>query len=579
MSFVKSIRNIRIFPTARAIKRLQDNGVILISGNVPLRARGRIRAGAVNSKIIREISNPKMMGLFGLSNLALNLDRISVENILEGLQDRLAISRTTWLVQKIKAARSSKHLGRILEQSGVSRDMIGEDIAEELRTSLDGLAEKTVKISKKKSAKVVGQAAEDFIELANLSKQGDEEFVGFIINVLIKASLRHDASLPVHYGAVAFYSAVIAVELGIPVDKDIFQWLKTAALLHDIGKIAIPREYHEKKLPSEYELSILREHLPITIHLLGQIKWLKNVVPIIQHHHDNVGGYPEWLSQDTQQLGSGTRMCVGVLQVADAFDGMTSKRPYKKEGDKYEQIRGGMVYIQKVYRQGEALALLEKWGWDVGVLRGSSRALQHGREYIYDLKKYFKRDELKLVWFGIEHLIKKNILPFEGRSLDLVKDELILMDHRALLWLMSGRELDRGDATDFIRIVRSELRKRVESNDKLSKQFDRLFVLEFDLSLRGLLYILLYRALKVDEKESSNTFSALIELSIHLLGDPLALKEMIRSFKLDNESYSDKKFEWISLKLYGEDAAHVPVMGSKAFVQRVDELFVEAGLG
>jgi putative nucleotidyltransferase with HDIG domain len=573
MSFLQTVRNMRILPTARAIKRLQDAGIVLLSNNTLLRARGRIGAGRKNSKIIRQISTPKMMELFNLNNLSININRINIDNVLEGLQDRSAISRTTWLVEKIKTDKSSKHLGSILKRAGLPRDIIEADIAKELRVSLDGLAEKTVKLSKKKSAKVVEQAAEAFIELANLSKQGDEEFVGFIINVLILASLRHDASLPVHYGAVAFYSAVIAVELGIPVDKDISQWLKTAALLHDIGKIAIPREYHEKKLPSEYELSILREHLPLTIQLLGQIKWLKNVIPIIQHHHDKVGGYPEWLSQDTRQLGSGTRMCVEVLQAADAFDGMTSKRPYKKEGDKYEQIRGGMVYIQKIYRQDEALALLEKWGWDVGVLRGLSQALRNGKEYIYNLKKYFKRDELKLVWFGIEHLIKKTILPFEGRSLDLDKDELILMDHRALLWLISGRKIDHGDANDFVRIVMSELRKRVESNDKLSKQFDRLFALEFDLSLRGLLYILLYRALKVDEKEGSNTFSDLIELSIHLLGDPLVLEGMIRSFKLDNESYSDKKFEWISLKLYGEDAARVPAMGSRSFVKQVNELY------
>jgi HD-GYP domain-containing protein (c-di-GMP phosphodiesterase class II) len=578
MSFLRTIRNIRILPTARAIKRLENAGIVLLSNNLRLQARGRIGAGRKNSKKIRLLAKPEIIRDFELRNFAVDLDIIEIESIQEGLEKNVILSRTRWLIEKVKSAGSSRRLNRILKKAGISRDEIEADIAEEFRISLDGLAKKTVKLNRKKSREVVGLAARDFIELANLSNRGDEEFVGFIINILIKASSKHDASLPVHYGAVVFYSAAIAVELGMPADVDIFQWLKTAALHHDIGKIAIPQEYHEKRILSDYDLLIVREHLPITVHLFEQIRWLKNVIPIIQHHHDNVKGYRSWVYQGMEKLAPAMVMCVEILKAADAFDGMTSKRPYKDEGEEYEQIRNGKVYKQKVYRQGEALTLLEKWGWDVGVLQGLKRVLQNGKKYIYDLKKYFKRNELKLGWFGIEHLVKKTVLPFEGKSLDLKKDELILMDHRAMLWLMSGRVLKHEDANEFIRIVMREIRAGVERSG-LHKPFGRVFALELNLRWRGLLYILLYRALKVDVKENSNTFSKLVQLAIHLLGDPSALKGMINSFKLDNENYPDEKFEWISLKLYGNDASHVPLMGSKAFVQKVSELFSAEGLG
>jgi|GEM_PF-2964829 len=575
MSLLQSVRNIRILPTARAIKRLENAGVVLISNDARLQARGRLGAGRRVSRIIRAIAKPEIIRALDLNNAAVNLDVIDIDNIQAGFGKNAILSRTRWLMEKVKAAGSSKFLNRILEETGISRDGIEASIAKELRESVAGLALITVDLNSRESEALVQQKAASFLALANLSRRGDAEFVNFVINVLIKASLQHQPSSPVHYGAVTFYAAAIAIELGIAGQRA-FQRLKTAALLHDVGKIAIPLEYLTKRRPEVREFKYIKEHLPLSVYLLRGIKWLRNVVPIVQHHHDNGRGYPAWLSRWDKEPDQLTRMVVNILKVADAFDGMTSKREYKGEGDKYVHERDGKVFVQKIYRQEEAIEYLLKDGWNAEVLGALKRVLRRGRKYIYEIDKYFERSELKLAWFGIEHLIKKTILPFEGRSLDLVKDELILMDHRALLWLMSGRELDHEDATNFIRIIRSELRAGVENNG-LHKQYGRIFALEFDLRLRGLLYIVLYRALKVDEKEGSNTFFKLMRLSIHLLGDPLALERMIRSFRLDNESYSDAKFEWISLKLYGEDANPVPVLGRQAFIANVDRCFSMAG--
>lgn len=125
-----------------------------------------------------------------------------------------------------------------------------------------------------------------------------------------------------HSERVAKYSLMIASSLGLANAKEI----ETAARIHDIGKIGIPESILNKpgKLTEE-EFSYIQQHPEIGFKILDRIEEFKDIKQMIRHHHEwfNGKGYPLNLSGDAIPIGS------RVIAVADAFDAMTSSRPYK----------------------------------------------------------------------------------------------------------------------------------------------------------------------------------------------------------------------------------------------------------
>jgi putative two-component system response regulator len=104
------------------------------------------------------------------------------------------------------------------------------------------------------------------------------------------------------------------------------QALARAGVLHDIGKVGIPDAVLLKpaRLTSE-EWIIMRRHPVIGAELLAPLRTMDRVVPIVRHHHErwDGGGYPDGLAAD------GIPLLARVFQVLDAFDALTSARPYK----------------------------------------------------------------------------------------------------------------------------------------------------------------------------------------------------------------------------------------------------------
>jgi putative nucleotidyltransferase with HDIG domain/PAS domain S-box-containing protein len=127
-----------------------------------------------------------------------------------------------------------------------------------------------------------------------------------------------------HSDRVAEYSIEIAREMGL--SKADTDNLKTAALLHDIGKIGTYDEIldkPEKLTPGEYEL--VKKHPGKGIDILSPIKKMKDVLPIIIHHHEQVdgGGYPDGLKDGEIPLPA------RILSAADSYDSMIAERPYR----------------------------------------------------------------------------------------------------------------------------------------------------------------------------------------------------------------------------------------------------------
>ena len=130
-----------------------------------------------------------------------------------------------------------------------------------------------------------------------------------------------------HSYRVASYAVAIAKELGWK-KKDV-EGIYIAGLLHDIGKIIIDVKVIQKGATlSASERTEIRRHPQISFDILSKIKFpWKNVEKFVLHHHERLdgNGYPDSLKDS--ELSDGVK----ILALVDAFDAMTSDRPYREK--------------------------------------------------------------------------------------------------------------------------------------------------------------------------------------------------------------------------------------------------------
>jgi putative nucleotidyltransferase with HDIG domain len=128
-----------------------------------------------------------------------------------------------------------------------------------------------------------------------------------------------------HIRRVQVFAVELAKRLGVNEDRQL-QGIATAALLHDMGKLAIPEHILNKpgKL-TDAEFEKMKRHADIGADLLSSVKFPYPVVPIVRHHHEHWdgGGYPAGISGPDIPLGA------RILSVVDCFDALTSDRPYR----------------------------------------------------------------------------------------------------------------------------------------------------------------------------------------------------------------------------------------------------------
>ena len=118
--------------------------------------------------------------------------------------------------------------------------------------------------------------------------------------------------------------------------------LELAGYLHDIGKIGVPESILTKPAPltaEEYE--IVRQHPRVGHRIVSNIEGAEEIAEIILHHHERWDGkgYPNELK------GNEVSLLARILTLADAYDAMTSKRPYRDRLDTDKvlaELRAGM---------------------------------------------------------------------------------------------------------------------------------------------------------------------------------------------------------------------------------------------
>jgi putative nucleotidyltransferase with HDIG domain len=133
-----------------------------------------------------------------------------------------------------------------------------------------------------------------------------------------------DAYTAGHSRRVRHISLAIGAELGLPAGD--LEVLAQAALLHDIGKIAIPDVILLKpgRLTAE-EWRVMQTHAQEGAQIIERLGFLDAAVPVIRHHHERLdgSGYPQRLRGDEVPL------LAQIVGICDVYDALTSHRPYR----------------------------------------------------------------------------------------------------------------------------------------------------------------------------------------------------------------------------------------------------------
>lgn len=153
-----------------------------------------------------------------------------------------------------------------------------------------------------------------------------EEVYRGTLQALTSALDMRDGDTYGHSRRVMGYSLAVGRRMGL--DSRELQMLAWGALLHDLGKIGILDEILLKKGPlTPQEREIMNSHVDIGYRMVRNIPFLSRATSVIRYHHERYDGtgYPDGLA------GERIPLLARIFSVADAYDAMTSSRPYRPE--------------------------------------------------------------------------------------------------------------------------------------------------------------------------------------------------------------------------------------------------------
>ncbi|OQY29144.1 MAG: hypothetical protein B6244_04725 [Candidatus Cloacimonetes bacterium 4572_55] len=157
------------------------------------------------------------------------------------------------------------------------------------------------------------------------AKRLEEKTIIEAIGALSKALESRDPYSEGHSLRVAEYSRALAKELNMPPSEQ--ELVYQSGLLHDVGKIGIRDAVLLKngRLTRE-EFETIKMHPGKGYDIIKNIEFLKNLLPMVHHHHEKVNGvgYPDKLVGDKIPLGA------RLMAIADVYDALTTDRPYRK---------------------------------------------------------------------------------------------------------------------------------------------------------------------------------------------------------------------------------------------------------
>src|SRR3989449_155081 len=161
------------------------------------------------------------------------------------------------------------------------------------------------------------------IENARLFKDLQETYLA-TVRVLVSTIEAKDPYTHGHTERVAQYSVGIAKAMDFTQDE--VQTIQLGAFLHDIGKLHTSDQIlHKPGALTDEEWRLVKAHPVRGAQMLQGVKFLEKATDLVRHHHERVDGkgYPDGLRGDEITIGA------KIVNVADAFDAMTTERPYR----------------------------------------------------------------------------------------------------------------------------------------------------------------------------------------------------------------------------------------------------------
>lgn len=209
-----------------------------------------------------------------------------------------------------------------------------EKLSHEAETIASGQYERRFTTGRKDE---IGKLAEALNTMASRIIDGTKERENILIGILIALTRAIDAKSPWtagHSERVTKFAEAIGREINLSEDQ--MRVLTISAILHDIGKIAVPEQILDKpgKLTDE-EFAVVKKHPQAGADIIASIPSYDKILPGILHHHERWDGtgYPKGIQQKNIPL------FARIICIADVYDALTEDRPYRKAWSREQVVK------------------------------------------------------------------------------------------------------------------------------------------------------------------------------------------------------------------------------------------------
>jgi HD-GYP domain-containing protein (c-di-GMP phosphodiesterase class II) len=195
---------------------------------------------------------------------------------------------------------------------------------------------------------------QDYIQRLKQAAQVNSELFMGTIKALADAIDEKDPYTRGHSERVNKYAVLLAKQMGL--GKKEIREVHISSLFHDIGKIGIEDKILRKPaMLTDQEYTVMKQHPEKGAQILSKIKAMRDIIPGIRFHHErwDGSGYP--LGMKGEQIPIAAR----IVAVADAFDAMTTNRPYQKAMAFDTAIARLLDLSEKVYDKKVVMAFQE----------------------------------------------------------------------------------------------------------------------------------------------------------------------------------------------------------------------------
>lgn len=291
-----------------------------------------ISSSRANGTLTRELAPPPE-GFFTVESPVVFLDKNLGSVILEVNWSALAE------VQANARRRIFGVFGFIFILGMISSTILSSRLTRPIKELASGVAElkqgRRSKPLRVYSSDELGKLTASFNEMSELITSQKEKLADYAhelerayvstVRVLAAAIEARDRYTLGHSTRVAEMAIAIAREIGLDAEK--VEEIEIACLFHDVGKIKIPDAIlHKMGRLNSAELEEMKKHVEYGAEILSKAPSLYKYIAAVRHHHEwfNGTGYPDGLN------GHNIPVAAAVISLSDAYDAMTSDRPYRK---------------------------------------------------------------------------------------------------------------------------------------------------------------------------------------------------------------------------------------------------------